>query len=65
MQDNPLLDNTFYQFVALVGLLGGFVLIIIGAVTSQPGQTLLGFLLLLLGILWIAYLVYKYKGFGQ
>jgi uncharacterized membrane protein HdeD (DUF308 family) len=65
MQDNPLLDNTFYQFVALVGLLGGLLLIIFGAISSQPGQTLLGFLLLLAGILWIAYLVYKYKGLGQ
>jgi ABC-type Fe3+-siderophore transport system permease subunit len=65
MQDNPLLDNTFYQFVALVGLLGGLLLIIIGMASSHPEQTFLGILLLLLGILWIAYLVYKYKGLGR
>lgn len=59
MRDNPL-ENTFYQFGVLVGLIGGLVLIVFGIVTSQPAQTLLGSLLFLTGFTWLASLVYKY-----
>ena len=59
MRDNPL-ENTFYQFGVLVGLIGGLVLIVFGIVTSQPGQTLLGSLLFLVGFTWLATLVYKF-----
>jgi hypothetical protein len=59
MRDNPL-ENTFYQFGVLVGLIGGLVLIVLGIVTSQPGQTLVGSLLFLIGFSWLAMLVYRY-----
>jgi uncharacterized membrane protein YbjE (DUF340 family) len=59
MQENPL-ENTFYQFIVLASVIGGLLMIVFGMVTSHAEQTLLGILLFLIGLSFVASFVYKY-----
>ena len=60
MQENPFY-NTFNQFIILAYLVLGILGIIIGIVASRPTSIILGILFMLMGILWTASLVMRYR----
>ena len=60
MQENPFY-NTFNQFIILAYLVLGILGIIIGIVSSRPSSIILGILFILMGILWTALLVMRYR----
>lgn len=60
MQENPFY-NTFNQFMILTYLVLGILGIIIGIVALRPSTIILGILFILMGILWAASLVVRYR----
>jgi len=60
MQENPFY-NTFNQFIILGYLVLGILEIIVGIVFSRSYSIILGILFLLMGILWVASLIVRYR----
>ena len=60
MQENPFY-NTFNQFIILGYLVLGILGIIFGIVSSRSNSVILGMLFVLMGILWTASLIVRYR----
>ena len=60
MQENPF-NNTFNQFIVLLYLVLGLVEIIKGMILSRHWAVILGILFLLMGVLWVASLIVRYR----
>ena len=60
MQENPFY-NTFNQFIILSYLVLGLVEIITGIILSRLWSVILGISFLLMGVLWVASLIVRYR----